>query len=142
MVQRLLLGKYNDGTTYGARMSVPGANVLTATGENLIFDTQWIGAGTIHVTGVTTIGTTISFPTMNYIPMVFAVAYNGSSTIDPFWTNQYPDNYRWANNYTTRIASGVPFRVTTSQLQFFSTPSGFTQHYTNVRYYIFRVQGS
>ena len=142
MVQRLLIGKYADGVTYGMKLSVPAQDVLTTTGENLIFDTTWAGAGSIHQTGVTTVGTTITFPTMSYIPMVFAVAYSGSTTVDPFWTNQYPETYRWANNYTTKVASGVPYTVTTSSLTFLSIPTGFTAHYSTVRYYIFRIQGT
>ena len=38
MTQRVLIGKFGDGATYGLRVSKPGFDVLTAAGENMIFD--------------------------------------------------------------------------------------------------------
>jgi hypothetical protein len=142
MAQRLVIGKYADGVTYGMKLSIPGTDVLSADPDDLIFDSTWAAAGSVHQTGVTTIGSTIAFPSLSYRPMLLAIAYSGSSTIDPFWTNQYPETYRWSTSYTTRIASGPIYIVTTSSLTFPSVPSGFTQHYTNVRYYIFRIPGT
>ena len=143
MVNRLLLGKYNDGVTYGMKLSIPGHDVMTAVGDKLIFDTQWLGSGAVHQTGVTTMGNSVAFPSMGYIPMAYAVTYGGSGQVfDSYWTERYPESRRWATDYTTRVAAGALYTITTNTISFPTLPSGFTPNWVNVRYFIFRIQGS
>ncbi len=145
MVGRLLLGKFNDGSTYGARLSVPGVEVLTAAQASLIFSTEWAGSLAVHAAGITTIGSTVAFPSMGFIPLVMALHVNtsvGACFGVPFWTQNNPDTRRVANNYETRTASGCMFTVTTSSVTFAAAKSGFTSHYSSVKYLIFRIPGT
>lgn len=142
MVNRLLLGRYNNGTTYGMKLSIPGHDVLTAEGDKLIFDTQWLGAGTIHQTGVTTIGNVVNFPPLSYIPMVYSITYGGTGqTFDAYWTERYPESRRWATEYTTRYTAGLVYQVNAGSIYYPPLPSGFTTPATNVRYFVFRIPG-
>lgn len=141
MVNRLLVGDYGDGY-HGMKLSIPGVNVQTANDQQLIFDTKWLGAGSILYTGVSTMGATVSFPALSYIPMAAVMAYSGSESLYPFYGTMNPDTYRWSNSYETRVSSNVPYYVTNSSITFISNPSGWTQHYTNVRYSILRLPGT
>lgn len=138
MTQRLLVGRYPDGTD-GMKLSVPGTSVLTADAQHLIFDSAWAGMASVHQSGTTTVGSTISFPALSYIPMVNASAYSGSTVLNPFWSANNPDTTRWSGSYDSRVSGGTPFVVTTSTLTFVSPPSGFTGTYTTVRYLIYRI---
>lgn len=141
MANRLLVGDYGDGY-HGMKLSIPGVNVLTANDQQLIFDTKWIGAGSILYTGTSTMGSTVSFPTMSYVPMAAVMAYNGSNSIYPFYGMNNPEGQRWDLTYETRVSSHVPYYVTNNSITFIPQPSGWTAHYTYVRYSILRLPGS
>lgn len=141
MVNRLLVGDYGDGT-FGIKLSLPGSDVTSADAQHLVFDSKWAGAASVHVTGVSTIGSTVTFPTMGYIPCAIVSAYSSSTTLCPFWTQNVPETTRWTTAYTTKVSDGVPYSINTSSITFLPTPSGFTATYSTVRYVILRVAGN
>ncbi len=140
MTHRLLIGNYGDGT-YGMKLSMPGYSVLTAESDKMVFDSKWIGAGNIHQTGVSTIGSTVTFPNMSYIPMAIISPYSGSNAYNAYWTNNNPYSNRWSTSYETKVAEGAPYIITTNSIHFLSPPSGYTNQYTYLRYVIFKLPG-
>lgn len=74
MTDRVEIGKRSDNT-YGIRVSLPGYSVATATPDQLVFDSDWGGFGVVHQSGeVSYTGsgtTTVNFPALPYIPMIF-----------------------------------------------------------------------
>ena len=75
MANRVLLGNH-DSLGYGLFVSKPSSNVLSATGNDLVFDSTAQRSSTVHQTSVITMSSgaataslTIS-PTIDYIPYV------------------------------------------------------------------------
>ena len=146
MTGRLILGKFGDGVTYGFRLSVPGVEVLTGGEEDMVLSSKWAGALSVHASGISSIGATVSFPTLSYIPLVMAISVtpaSGKATGIPYWTEKNPESaYRTLFDYETRVASGCLFRVNTSSITFVAAKSGFTPHYSQVKYFVYRIPGT
>ena len=75
MANRVLVGEH-DSLGYGLFVSKPGSNVVSATGNDLIFDSTVTRSSTVHQTSIITMSSgnataslTIS-PTIDYIPYV------------------------------------------------------------------------
>jgi hypothetical protein len=54
--RRVVLGKFNDGVTYGLRVSHAGVDALTgdSSGEGFAFDSSWSDIAKLHVVGIAT----------------------------------------------------------------------------------------
>lgn len=123
------------------KLSVPGVDVTQANPQQLVFDSKWAGTASIHQTGVASIGQTVFFTALSYIPAAIVSVFSGNQVVEAFWTQNNPETTRWAPEYETKVASGAPYIITSNYIQFTPPPSGFPQHYSTVRYAILRVPG-
>lgn len=141
MANRVLLGQ--DGSDYVLKVSKEGVNVLTASDEDLIFDSTKpessfiIKSGTVSLTtgnavkGQTPMGTSswVNFgQTLSYYPLVVINRQVGSNTIYPspevhYATGLAPNktSYTWLTIQTYVEVQASRFRVHTSESgEFFS----------------------
>lgn len=82
MTNRVLIGALGGGAQ-GIKISRPGVNVLTAADYDLIFHSDWVGNSKIHQRGTLTYGSTASFPSLGFIPVVFTAVLISSSDYRP-----------------------------------------------------------
>jgi hypothetical protein len=131
MVNRVLIGPRADGSS-GLDVSLPGFEVVGAAPANLSLSSKWGGAASIHQSGVVTTNTTISFPTLPYIPLVMVLIVNPSANSITYWQYWGPIGGDYAVD--------PMFDVTTSSLTIRSSPVVNGSIY-RVRYIIFNIQG-
>ena len=112
MANRVLAGTHNS-LGYGLFVSKPGKNVLSATGNDLIFDSTVTRSSTIHQTSVITISSgsataslTIS-PTIDYIPYVRISRVDG--------TTVYGEEGYFQAAYPGPLVMGMVYKKETTQ---------------------------
>jgi hypothetical protein len=138
MANRVVLG--NDGSNYVLKVSKPGQNVLTASNQNLTFDSSAVRTGQVYAGGANlNLGdssqnflTTSSKPNLGYIPLVLITEKNNGE-VDP---NMGGGEELFVTNIST-------WEFTSSTIQPVSfepdTPSGSgtmaSRHISNGRHY-------
>ena len=112
MANRVLLGNH-DSLGYGLFVSKPTKNVLSVTGNDLIYDSTVQRSGTIHQTSVITMSSgnataslTIS-PTIDYIPYVKINRVDG--------TNVYGEDAYFQAAYPGPLIMGMVYKKETTQ---------------------------
>lgn len=118
MSRRVLIGKYNDGVTYGLRVSLPGVDVLTGDSSDATqfsFDSNWtdiaqlVAVGTISVPILASPGYVDAFfPSLGYYPFCEARRISG---------NVINDDYFKGVTGTSGV-QGVPTEIMTDRLRF------------------------
>lgn len=134
MVSRVVIGKREDGT-YGLDISIPGKDVLTATGSDLAFSSKWSGTFLVHQSGVAQNGVDVTFPALPFVPIVLGSVDANNSTGDDYTsflgrTFTQSDGNRLTGHYPA-------IRVWNNK--FFIESRGFVN--TTYRYLILRVKG-
>lgn len=133
LIPRAVIGKYNDGVTYGLKVSLPGINALTDDdndGTKFSFNSQWSDFVKIHAIGIATInvpdyaGSLTGSVTINFT----ALAYKPFLEIRRYVGNVVWDDYARGGN-----VSGY-FTVVTSSSARVSGPLGET-----ALYMVFRI---
>ena len=140
MVDRLLMGTRNDGSV-GLDLSVPGVDVHTATPTQMIFSSKWPYSSVVHQTGTMTRGSTITFPTLAYIPLAAVLIGDGGviNLIDSTQINWYGSPFNINQDWSVQYINQPIWHVTTSSLTVVSTYGSAT--FTSARYVIFRIPG-
>ena len=142
MVNRVVFGRRNDGT-YGFDVSIQDVDVLTAGDVDLIFSSKWSHSALLHQTGFLVKGATATFPTLSYIPIVFAYIVESNKVVAPKVSSQYyggPPPYKEIP-WTRRICVEPIFTVTTSSVTMKTPPSFVSTATYTARYAVFRVPG-
>ena len=106
MTNRVVIGSLPGGG-HGLRVSRPGFNALDANlqPKQVAFDSRWNRAGRVHMTGIVSGNTTISFgKTFPVCPLVYVVYTDASG--------------RHRNHSTGASGSIDAVRVTTANVQF------------------------
>jgi hypothetical protein len=90
MAQRVVIGKYNDGVTYGLRVSLPGIDALTgdSSGGDFSFDSQWTDIAKTLLVGIATAASTtisVSWVSPGYIPYGEFRYISGNSVYDDYF---------------------------------------------------------
>lgn len=114
---RVVLGKYNDGVTFGLRVSLPGIDALTgdSSGGDFSFDSSWTDIVHTLQIGLVTFAsgnTVVSFVNPGYIPYVEAHLLSGNSVYDDYYGTFTPNgagNILTPSNFTTSGAAGAQF---------------------------------
>lgn len=97
--RRVVLGKFNDGVTFGLRVSHAGVDALTgdSSGEGFAFDSSWSDIAKLHVVGIAseafngvtyTIAATI--PSLGYKPFAEVRRLESNVVRDDYWTASAP----------------------------------------------------
>lgn len=117
--RRVVLGKYNDGVTFGLRVSHAGVDALTgdSSGEGFAFDSNWSDIAKLHVVGVAsevfngvsyTIDATI--PSLGYKPFAEIRRLESNVVRDDYWTSTAPSGGYgfFSSNTAIRCGFGSP----------------------------------
>ncbi len=122
MANRVVTGPLPGGGI-GLRVSRPGYNVLDAgiAPKGVAFDSRWSRAGRIHMTGVVTGSTTISFgKTFPVCPLVYIVFTDAQG------------RYRSLSTYGQYSDGNLLLRTTTSSMTFGLTADMYPATYVVV----------
>lgn len=152
MAKRTILGK-NNQNNYGLYISKTGVDVDTASlPEHYAFNSDWVTGCVIHASGTMSMGSTIYFPTLPYIPLVMSwgVWMNGNQagrvhqvfSYDEVW--QHPDDISEVRIDTNvQTYSGPMLTTGYSHVTFnnYEVMDGFHQTIRpfNARYIVLRV---
>lgn len=95
MSRRVVIGKYNDGVTYGLRCSLPGYDALTdsSAGGDFSFDSSWTDISKIHQVGLVSFATTqanVFWTSLGYMPFLEIRKYVGNVVYDDYWNSFLP----------------------------------------------------
>jgi hypothetical protein len=99
--RRVVLGKYNDGVTFGLRVSLPGFDALTDDSSlpgQFSFDSEWTDIAKIHqvglvarttytdpISGVSQTGFQTIWSALGYKPFVETRLYSGGVIYDDYF---------------------------------------------------------
>lgn len=139
MVDRLIIGKRNDNT-YGLDLSMPGVDVHSATNSQMIFSSRWTASNVVHQTGTMTRGSTVTFPTLAYIPLATVLIADSGviNVVQSETVNWFGSPYNVNQDWSVQYINQPIFTVTTSSIKIENIgPASFT----SARYVIFRVPG-
>jgi hypothetical protein len=144
MANRVLLG--SKGGQQGLYISKPGVDVLTASPDQLLFDTRLGHYGSVIAFGTATAGSVINFPTMPYIPMAFVMLTNGTTLLGSksYVRTKTAGELPAGTSGGSQSLRNPSYSITTSTLTI-NNPTWYNdvsaQNYT-VRYVVWRMPGS
>lgn len=134
LIPRVLIGKYNDGVTFGLRCSLPGINAVTdsSAGGDFSFDSSWTDISKIHQVGLGTFPSSdtqesVFFSSLGYAPFFEIRRYVSNVVYDDYWnsTNQWGADAFVFSNTELRINNAGGPAVTFMYIVYrISVPSG------------------
>jgi len=93
--RRVVLGKFDDGVTFGLRVSLPGFDALagSSAGGDFSFDSTWTDITKLHQIGLFSFATTqvsIFFTNQGFPPFLEIRRYVSNVVYDDYWNASNP----------------------------------------------------
>lgn len=144
MANRVAMGSARGA--FGLYISKPGFDVTTCAASDLTFDSGLGHMGSVIISGTATVGQTIYFPAMSYVPLAHSYAYGGGvyrgfarfGRSDATGSN----TGHVSTNRTTLVGS---YRIFKNRIEFLGSdyPAAGSQNpgALSIRYVVWRIPG-
>lgn len=143
MANRVLIGT-KEGS-HGLYVSKPGVDVITASPQDLAFDSRLGNYASVLVSGTTTPGQTIYFADAGYVPLAYAQILEGGQLIGYRHYSRYTPTGNSTGLISTNNSVRVPsFTITSNSITFRGinfTPTNGLPTNPSIRYVVWRCPG-